>query len=279
MVTGLTEADSKGNSRSLNVGLNYPLLRSCTANFYLVAQLSDKKLKDQSAGITTSDRTVQSMVLGGQGNGRLSERDGIAYSAMLTSGHMNRDAVPNDLSADQKAANTQGNYMLLRGMVNWAHQMGANWILAANYTLQVANKNLDTSEKFYLGGPRNIRAYSGEEAGGDQGQILNLEARWRLPYSSRANESWTLIGFYDWGRVQRNRFTWAGWNTATPSMPNTYNLQGMGVGARAQFGNRGSIELLLARKLASNPGATAMGLNADGLDKTYRFWLNAALQF
>lgn len=279
VVTGLTELDSKGSSRSFNVGLNYPLLRSRTANFYLIAQLNDKKLTDKLLGDTTSDRNVQSMILGAQGNGRISERDGIVYSAMLTSGHINRDAVPQDLSADEKAANTQGNYTLLRGMANWAHQIGANWILSANYTLQIANKNLDSSEKFYLGGPRNIRAYSGEEAGGDQGQILNLEARWRVPYSSRAKELWTLIGFYDWGRVQRNRSTWAGWNAANPSMPNTYNLQGVGVGVQAQFGNRGSVELLLARKLASNPGATTMGLNADGLDKTYRFWLNAALQF
>ena len=49
--------------------------------------------------------------------------------------------------------------------------------LYAAFNGQVASKNLDNSEKMGLGGPAGVRAYPTGEAYGDQGYILNLEAR------------------------------------------------------------------------------------------------------
>ena len=46
---------------------------------------------------------------------------------------------------------------------------------------QFASKNLDISEKMGLGGANGVRAYPEGEAYGDQGYVLNLEARCLLP--------------------------------------------------------------------------------------------------
>ncbi len=278
IVTGLSNADFRGDSAGFNAGLSYPVLRSRTANFYLIGQLNTKKLKDELNSIEASNRRVNSVVLGGQGDVQIGERNRANYSAMLTSGHLDRAAVHSDQVQDQNTRKTQGQYVLLRSVGYWGHQLTPNWALSANYTVQFADKNLDTSEKLYLGGPRGVRAYSAEEAGGDQGQILNLEASWRVPYLSSTNAIWTVLGFYDWGRAQLNRFTWLGWNASNLSVPNTYNLQGAGIGTRARFGNRGYLEFLVAKAIGSNPGAIA-GVNADGMSWRYRVWLNAAMQF
>jgi hemolysin activation/secretion protein len=44
--------------------------------------------------------------------------------------------------------------------------------------MRFSSRNLDTSEKMYLGGPHSVRAYPVEEAGSDEGQTLSLEARY-----------------------------------------------------------------------------------------------------
>lgn len=278
IVTGLSNADSRGDSAGFNAGLSYPVLRGRTANFYLIAQLNTKKLKDELNSMATSNRRINSVAFGGQGDVQVGERNRANYSAVLTTGHLDRGSVQSDQVQDQGTRNTQGQYASLRSVGYWGHRLTPNWALSANYTVQFADKNLDTSEKLYLGGPRGVRAYSAEEAGADQGQILNLEASWRMPYLSSANVVWTVFGFYDWGRAQLNRFTWLGWNASNSSIPNTYNLQGAGVGTRAWFGKRGYLEFLVAKAIGSNPGALA-GVNADGLNWRYRAWFNAAMQF
>ena len=53
--------------------------------------------------------------------------------------------------------------------------------LYAAISVQFASKNLDISEKMSLGGSTGVRAYPSGEANGDQGYVLNLELRQRLP--------------------------------------------------------------------------------------------------
>ena len=58
---------------------------------------------------------------------------------------------------------------------------------------QLADKNLDTAEKFYLGGPGGVRAYPQGEATGDQGYRLSGELRLLVPGLSLDN-SWNGTG-------------------------------------------------------------------------------------
>ena len=93
---------------------------------------------------------------------------------------------------------------------------------------KVASKNLDSAEKFYLGGASGVRAYPSSEGGGAEGQLASLELRARLP------QNFALSAFYDWGHVTVNRnngFTGA-------SALNAYTLQGAGLTAAwfASFG-------------------------------------------
>jgi hypothetical protein len=134
---------------------------------------------------------------------------------------------------------------------------------------QFANKNLDSSEKLYLGGPGGVRAYPVNEAGGSEGYFASLEARARLPMSV------DLTGFFDIGSVRVNRdndFTGA-------ATPNRLTLKGVGVSAgwTAPFGL--NLKATVAHRLGSNPNPTSTGRDQDGSLDMNRIWLQASLPF
>ena len=79
---------------------------------------------------------------------------------------------------------------------------------------QTANKNLDSSEKMYLGGATGVRAYPASEAGGSEGNTLTMELR------QRVNNNLMLTGFYDYGRVKVNRDN----NTSSPANPSNWRV-------------------------------------------------------
>jgi hemolysin activation/secretion protein len=248
---------------------------------YLTGTMDARRFDDSVAGIQTSSRRTQSLSGGLQGDrffpaaGRL-----LSYSATLIGGRLDRGGVPADLAADEATRRTQGGYRVVRATAGWQEQLSPNFSLSATGIAQLAGKNLDSSEKIYLGGPRGVRAYPVEEGGSDEGQIVNLEARWRFTQDREgAGGEWTLVSFFDAGRAVLNKSVWAGWNSGNPGLRNEYMLKGWGLGVRAQLGRTAQIEFVAASTLGANPGASAAGLNADGRAARARVWLYGTLFF
>ena len=46
-------------------------------------------------------------------------------------------------------------------------------------SMQLANKNLDSSEKFTLGGIGGVRAYPSGEASGDEGRKISFDLKYK----------------------------------------------------------------------------------------------------
>jgi hemolysin activation/secretion protein len=147
----------------------------------------------------------------------------------------------------------------------------------ANFTGQSAAKNLDSSEKFALGG-MGVRAYPQGEASGDAGALLNLEARYNIPGFEFGNLQ--LVGFYDYGSIKLHKTTWAGWQPiGLPNFPNSYSLSGAGFGLNVYKENDFSVRSSVAWKVGSNPGRDALGRDSDSESKSLRFWLQLSKQF
>jgi hemolysin activation/secretion protein len=53
-------------------------------------------------------------------------------------------------------------------------------MLQAQALHQIALKNLDSSEKFSIGGPTTLPGYASGEASGDEGTLLKLKLSWRV---------------------------------------------------------------------------------------------------
>jgi hemolysin activation/secretion protein len=273
--------DATGGSTWLSAGLSYPIVRTQAGSLYLTGTMDGKRFKDSVAGVQTGLRRTRALSAGIQGNRQFSALGrALTYSAALARGQLDRSAVPSDLAADGATRRTQGSYSVLRASAAWWEPLGPNFSFSASLSAQLSGKNLDSSEKIYLGGPRGVRAYPIEEAGGDEGQILNLEARWRA-VQARERGGWdcTLFGFFDAGRVVVNKTTWPGWNTGNADLPNQYALKGLGLGLRFEVAQIAKIDLVAARKVGDNPGKSATGLDANGRSDKGRIWLVGTILF
>jgi hypothetical protein len=76
-----------------------------------------------------------------------------------------------------------------------------------------------------------------------------------------------------------NKSTSSGWNQSNPALKNSYSLKGWGVGVRDQIARIVQSELVDARKIGDNPGASVTGRDADGLENTNRVWFIASVAF
>jgi hemolysin activation/secretion protein len=274
-------APAEGSSAWLSAGGSYPLQRSQSASTYVTATWDGRRFNDRVADVATSSRRTTSFSTGLQGS-RYYARSGrgLSYSASLTRGSLDRSAVASDLAADEATRRTHGGYGVVRATGAWLEPLGRRFSLSGTYAMQAASRNLDSSEKLYLGGPRGVRAYPTEEAGSDSGHILNLEVRWRAFQAGRHGEQeWTLYSFFDAGHATLNKSVWTGWNAGNPGLRNKYALKGWGMGLRVDMSQTVKVDVVRAAKIGHNPGASATGLDADGRSDRIRFWVVGTVFF
>jgi hemolysin activation/secretion protein len=117
-----------------------------------------------------------------------------------------------------------------------------------------------------LGGMAAVRAYPEGEGYGDEGYVLNLEARWLLPqWSPRAIGQLQLVGFIDTGSVTLNKNPWS-------AGANQRSLSGAGIGLNWTAADKFQLRLAYAHKLGTEAARSAP-------DADDRVWLQAIKYF
>ena len=259
-----------GSSSVQGVDAVYPLLRSQTHNLYLSAALDDKRFLNYSATKAVSDYGSRALSWSFYGNRYDDLGGGGASSGSLTlsQGQLNLDASATQ-AADAQSTQTAGDYRKLRFALGRQQALGDDLTLVLSYSGQWTDQNLDSSEKFFLGGSTGVRAYPSGEGSGALGRMANAELRWRW------SGTFALSAFYDAGSVTVNpRNDYAG-----ASALNSYGLDGAGL-ALAWSGERGvSAKLVWARRLGDNPNPSATGQDQDGTLVRDRLWASAQLAF
>jgi hemolysin activation/secretion protein len=261
-----------GNSTTWGLDAQYPLIRSRTHNLYLGAALDDKDFDNQANGATTTNYGVRNLTFSLTGN--LFDKWGGGGANMaslnLTVGDIDLDGSPNK-AADAATTRSHGSFTKLRYALSRQQALTADLSLYALLSGQFASKNLDSSEKFYLGGSSGVRAYPANEGGGSEGTQINLELRWR------ALPNLVVTGFYDWGSVTINK------NNSFAGAPalNRYELDGAGVSVAWSGGPMGmTLKGSYAHRFGNNPNRDATtGKDQDGSLIRDRFWLTASLPF
>jgi hemolysin activation/secretion protein len=264
------QLDAHGTSTTAGLDFSYPWLRSRTQNVYLSLGLEHKRFDNQSAGVTATHYKTTAATLGVSGNLFDDHGGGGANSASasLVQGRVDLAGSPNE-AADAASTRTAGSFGKLRYGVSRQQVLSPAVSLFVSLNGQLASKNLDSSEKFYLGGSGGVRAYPGSEGGGSEGQIVAVELRTRLA------EAVNVTAFFDHGSVRVNRNN----DITGAALQNRLALKGMGVsvGWTAPLGI--GLKATLARRLGSNPNPTASGNDQDGSLKKTRLWLQASLPF
>ena len=250
--------NANGNTRGVGLEASYPIVRSRQSNLYLQLRADYRHAHNESLAAVQSDYSVESVDATLSGNLFDSWGGGGANSAALglSSGTVaphSRDPVP--------AVHPSGSFAKLHAALSRQQALTNKLSLFAAWSAQATGSQLESSQKFYLGGPIGVRAYPVSEGGGSAGQLANLELRYQMP----ANV--TLAGFLDWGKVKNNDGT-----------PN-YSLRGRGLTLNWSTPWGPTLKASFARRASANPNSTTTGTDQDGSYIVNRFWLSLMAPF
>lgn len=280
-ITELGEAlGLEGRSRRLGFGADYALIRSRPFTLRVSLEYGRTTLIDESDAGRLSERHSKAGALRLWGDSRdaVLGTDGInTFEVRMTRGDLDLSRMASIQAADAAGLRTAGDFTRVNAMLARVQSLPADFSLLVRAQAQWANKNLDSSEDFSLGGPYGIRAYPVGEARGDTGHLATLELR-RNVIMSPVPGSFQLAGFFDTGRVRINRES-VGVPVATATGRNEYRLNGSGLSLRWSHRSMHA-SATLARTLGSNPGRSALdGSNSDGRHEQWPFWVQCAVRF
>lgn len=269
----------EGQAHYAGVGLDYSLVRSRDVNVRLTADLDWKALIDDSLVGRLQDKRVIAGTFGIAGDVRDDVLGGglTSWSLGWTLGDLDLSRVPGAMAADEASLRTQGSFQTLNAQVSRLQALPGDLSLFGRVGAQWANKNLDSSQDFSLGGPYGVRGYPVGEGRGDMGVLGTLELRYDAPVP----DMWGALQFatfLDAGYVRLNRQS-NGIAAASVCGCNDYGLASAGVSARWSRENL-SFSAAWAHALGSNPGRDRLtGENADGSTRRHQFWLQGAIKF
>ena len=253
--------NASGLAKTTSLFESFVLTRSRNFNLNGRIEYDSKQLVDRIDSILyCSRKRADVVVVGLNGDSRDAFGGGGVNSFALTytGGYMNME------SADAKANDSYGaggGYGKTNLDLGRLQAINNRLNLFLSFTGQLADTNLDSSEKLQIGGPTGVRAYPVGEAPSDDGYIFTGELRWDLPTSD-----FQLAAFYDSGKAILNKNAQAG-------DVNSRILAGAGLGLRWNRPDDYSIRLDYAWKITTSDLATA------DKDKKGRLWLQGVKYF
>jgi hemolysin activation/secretion protein len=267
-------AHGPANTRGLD--LMIPLARGRDGNLSLQVTADDKKFQNETYVGTYSrySANVYGVNLQGTQSDELGQGGLTTYGLSWISGRFDLNGSPNE-NDDLNGAQIAGKFNKYKLSLKREQQLSRSTTLSVSYQSQWADKNLDSSEKIFLGGSQGVRAYAANEAGGTQGQLLNLELQQQIQI---ADGVFTQAVFYDVGEITVNKNN----NFATALPLNSYSLKGAGIWAGWNVRNKLGMayaRLTWARRVGVNPAANLLGLDQDGTLIRDRWWLTLNQSF
>lgn len=252
-----------GRATQLGLDLSYPVLlapgRILNARFDV---LGDRFAEESpSAGI--DDRShidLMRLSLDGALAGAFGSMTSAGVS--VTRGRLYLDS-PYARTADAAGPHAAGDFWLASFSCARRQPLPQEFDLHVSLRGQLASRNLNDSEKFYLGGTNGVMSYAEGDGGGDGGALLRVRLGHgvpitRLPGHLRAG---LLV---QWGEVWRNHSPYHGMTGS-----NRLQLAGGGVGLSWHWRNRLDAQLDYVRRLGGTPAVVPA---TDG-----QFWASLQL--
>jgi hemolysin activation/secretion protein len=254
---------ARGSAINSSLFAVYPFIRSLTTNLSGSVTWEHKQLDDRTGAPTTvADKRVRlaNVGLAGSHQDTLGGAGVTAFDLSLVTGKLGMDAI--SLAADSLSARSNGSFTRLAYSVSRLQRLSdTDTLLSLAFSGQQASKNLNSSEKFILGGAHGVRAYPQGEGNGDEGWLANLELRHQFAQSLQG------VLFYDAGSVHINR------NPFAAGAP-TRKLSGSGIGANANVAGMQIKAYLAWRTRGGQPTS-----EPATRDRNPRLWVQASTQF
>jgi hemolysin activation/secretion protein len=258
----LSDLEAHGTAQVESLNLTHPFIRNTAGNLYGQVQFDHKVLHDDIdlASIRTDRHTNGWMaVIAGD------RRDDYGVSNFNFSAAVGRVTFDDDMAriADQSEADTQGRDAHYNLTLARLQQLDPVDGLYLAFTGQLASKNLDPADQFYLGGPSNARGYDVGALTGAQGDLFTLEWRRALPIPLRG--AWLASLFADRGHIQVYK------DTFVPG-PNSASLSDVGTSLHWDGWREWSVSAQLATHVG--PSSPLLHSNVGA-----RFWLQVQKGF
>jgi hemolysin activation/secretion protein len=267
-----SSTSSTGTANTGGFYANYALERTARANKTINLSLENKSYFNYTNGLEYSNYTINSATLGIVGNQFVGNASWV-WSANAVVGNLNINNT-SQLANDQSGAATTGGYAkaTLYSVFNQPLPLKkTNALLSFNG--QWANKNLNTAEQLYLGGPYGVRAYPVTQGGGAQGAIASAEL-------NHTYENDLKLGiFFDAGIIQQYKSTYQNWQGLT-NAGNGYPLYATGLNASYAY-KKSELMGTVAYRVGNNPlyNQTGQQVNVNGYYQAVQFWLKGSLYF
>ncbi len=265
---------TQGSANTIGANATYALVREQGNIMNLRVGIDDRTYSNNQSGTNISQYQITAFSVGVNGNFFDTANSVVNYGLTGVSGNLN---IINLTQAGQdfSGPGTAGAYLKLSFNASRNQELSflpnTTWLLSAYG--QFANKNLNSSEQIYMGGPYAIRAYPVAQGGGSQGAIVSTELQHRL------DENWQLGGFVDVGWVQQFVQTYPAWQGLT-NASNSYQLAAAGLTLKYTY-ERWLVNAALALRVGENPLYNSSGqqLNTDNAYRTVQAWVRASYAF
>jgi len=269
---------SAGNAFEFRGFVNQPVIRSRHSNLYWGADYVYLNLDDHDNAGSLADRTINSAVLklSGDHDDDMFAAGTSYYSINLTLGNLDINGNQAYINFDSANTKTDGGFTKLNYSVARLQHLSGNLSTYLSLVGQVANKNLDSSQKFFIGGPFSVPGYPTGEASGDDGALVHLDLRqdfYGLPWQGVLQAS--LFYTYGTATLYKDEFT-----GLPAGFSNTVSLQSIGIGVDQTWQQGIVLRAMLGWQVGDNDGANPVtGVASDQSDKNYRGWIQGIHYF
>jgi hemolysin activation/secretion protein len=261
---------TEGTAQTHGLYATYALERKGNSNKNLVVNFEKKIYNNLTNGLQSSHYQINVLSTGLNGTYSLNQTY-VNWGATATLGNLSiKNAT--QLNNDIQGAATQGDFTKLtfNGSVSQALPFDRTNLVTSIYG-QIASKNLNSAEQFYLGGPYSVRSYPVSQGGGSQGVIASVELTRTYPNQLQ------LGAFFDAGLVQQYKRTYPNWQSQTHAS-NTYLLFAAGPSVKYSY-EKFQLQGALAFRIGNNPLYNQSGqqLNVSNQYKSVQAWVKATM--
>lgn len=184
----------KGKADTLDAYAKFPLRRTAKTSLTLKSGIMFRGLTDTLSPADISIKKRSRAVYFGVDGARNGKNCSFDYS--LSAGTGKISARSDWAKSIGEVGRTLGRYEKIAADIRFVQRLGKHYDAILRAEGQKAGRNLDSSEKFYLGGARGVRAYPQGEATGDEGMIFTAELRRKL------GKNFTASIYFDIGHAR-----------------------------------------------------------------------------
>ena len=233
----LASIGMEGKANTISIYGKTPIYKTSKRNLDVLYGYNYRSLEDSISNPNwDSDRHSHSVYMGLAGSINQHQKSSFYYNMTLTHGVMGTDS--SDAELLNSVNHFSGGFTKGNADITAIQSLGHSTDILIRAQGQLASKNLDSSERFYLGGAQGVRAYPQGECSGDEGILGTAELRWYTPVSGL-----TLSCYLDGGEVRLRK-----------SDNDHTSLLGWGVGAFYRTNNNWFARLDYARRIGGYDG-------------------------